>query len=119
MVSLLLAVPIVAGLLAMAIPWHVPRRVLLVATALAHAGLATACVAQTPGTVLNGWIAIDAIAAVFLLITSFVFLMVSIYTVGYLREKAAAYRTRRTTSRPLRIRRKRFFRAVTCCFWGP
>jgi hydrogenase-4 component F len=84
MVSLLLAVPIVAGLLALAIPWHVPRRVLLLATAMAHAGLATACVAQTPGKVLNGWIAIDAIAAVFLLITSFVFLMVSIYTVGYL-----------------------------------
>ncbi len=84
MVSLLLAVPIVAGLLAMAIPWHVPRRVLLLATAMAHAGLATACVAQMPRTVLNGWIAIDAIAAVFLLITSFVFLVVSFYTVGYL-----------------------------------
>ncbi|MHB8864446.1 MAG: proton-conducting transporter transmembrane domain-containing protein [Pirellulaceae bacterium] len=84
MVWLLLAVPLVAGLLALVIPWHVPRRMLLIATVITHAGLAAVCIAQTPRPVFDGWIAIDSIAAVFLMTTSFVFLIASFYAVGYL-----------------------------------
>lgn len=80
----LVAVPAVAGLLAFFIKWNWPRRILFVATAVTHAGFTTASLARPPAPELDGWIALDAASALFLAITSFVFLVIAFYTVGYL-----------------------------------
>ena len=61
----LVAIPALAGLLAFAIPWNWPRRFLFLATALVHAGLVAFCFVRTPVPKLNGWIALDAAAALF------------------------------------------------------
>jgi hydrogenase-4 component F len=84
MLWLLVAIPALAGLLAFAIPWNCPRRILFVATALIHAGLTATSLARTPAPELDGWIALDATSSLFLLITSFIFLVTAFYAVGYL-----------------------------------
>ena len=60
MLWLLVAIPALAGLLAFAIPWNCPRRILFVVTALIHAGLTATSLARTPAPELDGWIALDA-----------------------------------------------------------
>ncbi len=84
MLWLLLAVPVVAGLVALVLPWSVPRRMLLLLTSLSHAGLTATCLLRTPPAVWGGWLALDPPGRVFLAVTSFLFLVVTIYTVGYL-----------------------------------
>ncbi len=92
MLWLLLLLPLVSGLLAFAIPWNWPRRLLLMATSVAHAGMVAVCLAETPAPVFGGWIALDPLARVFLLITSFLFLVVTLYTIGYLARESARHR---------------------------
>jgi hydrogenase-4 component F len=89
MLWLLVAVPLIAGMLAFAIPWNWLRRILFVATAVIHAGLMAASLVQTPAPMLDGWIALDATAALFLAITSFIFLVTAFYAVGYLAREGA------------------------------
>jgi hydrogenase-4 component F len=84
MLWFLVTVPLLAGLLAFAIPWNWLRRLLFLAAALAHAGLTARILASEPAPVLNGWIALDAASQLFLAITSFVFLVAVFYAVGYL-----------------------------------
>jgi len=89
MLWLLLAVPAGAALLALALPWNVLRRGLLIAAAGAHVALAATCCLQRPAAVMYGWIALDDASILFLAITSVVFLVVSLYTVGYLAHEKA------------------------------
>jgi hydrogenase-4 component F len=71
-------------LLAFAVPWNWPRRLLFLATALTHAGLVGRILVRTPAPVLGGWIGLDPASTLFLTITSFVFLVAAFYAVGYL-----------------------------------
>ena len=89
MLWLLLAVPAGAALLALALPWNVLRRGLLVAAAGAHVALVVTCCLQRPAAVMYGWIALDDASILFLAITSVVFFVVSLYTVGYLAQEKA------------------------------
>lgn len=84
----LLLTPTVAGLLALMVRPHMPRRALLVLAALVHAAL-TASLWTRPATpIVHGWVAVDEASLVFLSITSLLFLVTSLYAVGYLREQA-------------------------------
>ena len=84
MIWALLLIPAIAGLVAMVLRPNWPRRALLLLTAAAHTGLVAACWAQRPAPVVNGWMAIDAVALLFLSITSVLFLAAAVYAVGYL-----------------------------------
>jgi hydrogenase-4 component F len=63
---------------------------LLVLAAAAHVGLVAACWQQRPAAVINGWMAIDDAALLFLSITSVLFLAAAIYAVGYLANESRA-----------------------------
>ncbi len=85
MIPALLLVPTIAGLLAFALPWDRPRRVLLVLTALCHAALTAACVAGIgERSFANGWFSVDASGAFFLSVLSALFLAAAFYAVGFL-----------------------------------
>jgi hydrogenase-4 component F len=84
MIWALLLTPTIAGLAAMALRPNWPRRILLVTAAAAHSALVAACWAEMPAPVMNGWMALDATALLFLSITSALFLAASVYAVGYL-----------------------------------
>jgi hydrogenase-4 component F len=85
----LLLVPALSGAVAFVIRPHGPRRVLLLAAAIAQAGLvARAWVAQ-PQASPEAWLAIDAPALLFMGISSGLFLAAAFYGVGYLRRESA------------------------------
>jgi len=84
MIWALWLVPAIAGLTALVVRPNRPRRALLVLAAAAHAGLVAACWVERPTPVVNGWMAMDAPALLFLSITSALFLAASVYAVGYL-----------------------------------
>lgn len=90
MIWALLLVPAIAGLTALAIRPNGPRRLLLLLAAVSHAALVAACGIQRPPSVAHGWMAIDAVALLFLGVTSVLFLAVAIYTVGYLAREGRA-----------------------------
>src|SRR5437660_6380556 len=87
----LILIPAAAGALALAIRSDALRRILLVATALVHSGLALSMwvnperfdAPPPPGD----WLAVDATGLLFLSIVSLLFLMTAFYTVGYLRRE--------------------------------
>jgi hydrogenase-4 component F len=84
MIPALILVPALAGLAALAIRAHPARRALLLATALAHAGLTALAWVERPEPLLDGWLALDEPGLLFLSITSALFLAASVYGVGYL-----------------------------------
>jgi hydrogenase-4 component F len=84
MIWALLLTPTIAGLLAMALRPNWPRRALLLAAAAAQVGFVGACWVDRPPPVINGWMAIDPVALLFLSITSVLFLAAALYAVGYL-----------------------------------
>lgn len=78
--------PIASGICSLLIRSKVVRRVVLVTTSVAHLLLVIASAATSP--VLNGWLAIDALGRLFLSIVSVLFLVATVYGIGYLsREK--------------------------------
>lgn len=84
MLWLLIVIPAVAGALAFFVAWNRLRRALLLAAAAGHASLVVATLAGGVPMSANNWIGLDAGSSLFLAITSAVFLVVSLYTVGYL-----------------------------------
>jgi hydrogenase-4 component F len=104
MIWALLLVPAVGGVLAFLIRPNGPRRAMLVMAAMVHAGLvgwawcgawdsphlpesaggSMAPMGAVPFSAGGGWMAIDETSLLFLTITSALFLMASIYGVGYL-----------------------------------
>ena len=89
MLLALIVVPTIAGLAAFAVRSAAGRRALLLATALAHAGLTVAAWVLRPGPSRGGALALDDIGLLFLAITSAIFLAAAVYAVGYLaRERA-------------------------------
>ncbi len=88
MILALVILPLLAGLAAFALPSSMMRRGLLVGTALAHTALAATCWKWTPAPALGGWLALDGAGLLFLSITSGLFLVVSVYVIGYLGQEA-------------------------------
>ena len=56
--------------------------------AVAHTTLVAACWVQLPAAAVNGWMAIDAPALLFLSITSVLFVAAAVYAVSYLAQEA-------------------------------
>jgi hydrogenase-4 component F len=109
MILALIFVPALAGVAAFAIRNHLLRRALLVATATAHviltaaAALGRVVVSPVQGAVnlgivvvepvQAGWLVLDSVGLLFLGITSVLFFVTSLYTLGYLaRESTAEHR---------------------------
>ncbi|HTQ50577.1 MAG TPA: proton-conducting transporter membrane subunit [Candidatus Acidoferrales bacterium] len=88
MILALIILPLLAGLTAFGLPRPAARRGLLLGLALVHAVLTAGCWESTPSPALGGWLAIDATGLLFLSITSGLFLVVSVYVVGYLGQEA-------------------------------
>ncbi|MGO8766792.1 MAG: proton-conducting transporter membrane subunit [Limisphaerales bacterium] len=88
MIIALVLIPLLAGLLAFALPTPAARRAVLVTTALVHATLTVICWNVSPAPSLNGWLALDAAGLLFLSITSGLFLIAAIYATGYLSQEA-------------------------------
>jgi hydrogenase-4 component F len=85
----LILVPAVAGAACFLIRPDRARRLLLLAAAVAHAGLTARAWSLPLSVSTTDWLAIGPTALYFLSLTSALFLAVSVYTVGYLaRERA-------------------------------
>ncbi len=92
MILALLFIPAFAGLAAFFVQADQPRRVILLLTAVSHAGitLLTWLVPATPR--FGSWLLLDAPGRLFLSITSVLFLATAVYSVGYLRHESHAAR---------------------------
>ncbi len=81
-------IPFIAGIGAIALPHHGLRRALLLVGSLGHAGaVGRLCFSSMPAGG-NSWVALDEQGALFLGITSILFLAVAIYAIGYLKREA-------------------------------
>lgn len=87
MILALILIPLLAGILAFVMKGNIPRRCLLVGTALVYVVLTAGMIFSPPAPVLKGWLLLDDLGLIFLGITSGVFLMTSIYAVGYLKSE--------------------------------
>ncbi|MDO8472743.1 MAG: proton-conducting transporter membrane subunit [Dehalococcoidia bacterium] len=96
MLYALVLIPFVGGLLAFLLPSERPQRAVLVAAATAHLGLVVAGFASLPGPEMGGWLQLDPLGLIFLSITSVLFLIASIYAVGYLHREVAEARAPRS-----------------------
>lgn len=91
MILLLVLLPAAAAVTAFFIRANLPRRILLVAVAAAHAFLAGwLWVSPSRFAPLGAWMAVDSLGALFLGITSLLFLVVSLYAVGFLRRESGS-----------------------------
>ncbi|HTZ52899.1 MAG TPA: proton-conducting transporter membrane subunit [Spirochaetia bacterium] len=89
MILLPVLLPAVAAVIAFFIRAHLPRRLLLAATAALHTAV-TAWMWVAPGQfpALGDWMALDGLGRLFLGITSLLFLAVSVYAVGFLQRES-------------------------------
>ncbi|MCB2185020.1 MAG: NADH dehydrogenase FAD-containing subunit [Deltaproteobacteria bacterium] len=87
MLFALLLLPVLAGGAAFLIRPNPPRRALLLATALGHAGFTALAWLRPPAPAWDGWLRLDAPGLLFLAITSGLFLAVAFYAWGYLRRE--------------------------------
>ena len=92
MIFALILIPTVAGVLAFIIRSDYLRRTLLVFTAIVHAALTAITWLHTPIPIFNGWLRLDPVGLLFLSITSLLFLIASIYAVGYLQREGQGAR---------------------------
>ena len=84
MISLLMLVPLLAGLSAFLITDDGRRRILLVASSALHLSLTVYVIAARPGMAPGAWFALDPLGLLFLGVTSLLFMGASIYAVKYL-----------------------------------
>lgn len=82
--TLLMLVPLAAGLLALAIRTDSRRRVLLLAAACVHFALTMAAAAARTEPAHGEWFALDPLGLLFLCVTSLLFMGASVYAVRYL-----------------------------------
>ena len=88
MITALLLLPTLGGLLAFLLRRNSQRLALLLLVAVGHGGLtAAALLGAPPAPVLGGWLGLDGLGRLFLGITSLLFLVASVYAVGYLRRE--------------------------------
>mgnify|MGYP000986903942 FL=1 len=88
MMAALILVPLLAGLLSLAVRAAAIRRTLLVLVAVAHTAMAAAAISQPPDSELGGWLVLDALGSVFLGLLSLLFLAAAVYGTGYLAREA-------------------------------
>ena len=84
MILTLVLLPIVAAIAMLGIRPAAVRRCLLIVVAAAHAILTACTWVNLPAPALDGWLLLDAPGLLFLSITSALFLVVSLYALGYL-----------------------------------
>jgi hydrogenase-4 component F len=90
----LLIVPLAAGIICVALP-RAAARAITVASGLACFGLVLALIPAVAHRDLNfGYLGIDAVSAVFLLATGFLYAAVAVYSVGYLEQHEDLYARR-------------------------
>jgi hydrogenase-4 component F len=82
MLLLLILIPIAGAALALAIPWNRLRPWVLPPVALAHLAMVICNLHAAPAA--GGWLVLDPVARLVLLLVSVLFLICSIYCVGYL-----------------------------------
>lgn len=87
MILAIILTPLVAGGLAFFLRSDPLRRILLMAAAVAHAGLTAAAWTVRPLTFLGGWLALDSLEMLFLSVTSALFLVAAAYGIGYLKRE--------------------------------
>ena len=91
MILTLLLLPLLAAVAAFFLRPDMPRRILLVLTAGAHAAVTGVTWAVQPAPTLGGWLRLDSLGQLFLSITSALFVAAAVYSAGYLhRERRGA-----------------------------
>ncbi len=80
---LIVLLPAAAGVACYPIRNNLLRRSLWVTTAAAHFALTVMAFLQNSPETVGNWIGFDALSAIFLLLTSLLFLLVTIYALGY------------------------------------
>jgi len=91
MILLPVLLPAAAAVTAFLIRAHLPRRILLVGVAAAHAFLVGwLWIEPSRFPPLGAWMAVDSLGALFLGITSLLFLVVSLSAVGFLRRESGS-----------------------------
>ncbi len=91
MILLPVLLPAAAAVTAFFIRAHLPRRILLVGVAAVHAFLAGwIWIEPSRFPSLGAWMAVDSLGALFLGVTSLLFLVVSLYAVGFLRRESGS-----------------------------
>ena len=93
MTGLLILLPLVAALVSLLLRRDFPRRILLVATAVAHAGLTARCWIVPPALESGAWLGLDAAGLLFLGIASALFLCTSIFAAHSLGREAGGRKT--------------------------
>ncbi|MEI7530287.1 MAG: proton-conducting transporter membrane subunit, partial [Elusimicrobiota bacterium] len=84
MITLLMLVPLIAGLSAFLISDDGRRRVLLITASAAHLALTVSVLVTRPEIPPGAWFGLDALGLLFLAVTSVLFFGASIYAVKYL-----------------------------------
>jgi formate hydrogenlyase subunit 3/multisubunit Na+/H+ antiporter MnhD subunit len=79
----LLLVPAVAGVVSYFVRSNRLRRLLWGAVAAFHFSASVVVSLPAPPAVFDGWIGVDSLSAVFLVLTSLLFLAVTVYGIGY------------------------------------
>ncbi|MCK9554833.1 NADH dehydrogenase FAD-containing subunit [bacterium] len=85
MIFLLVLIPFISGITAFLLRDNTARRGLIVATAAAHSGLTAAICFMNVKTSSN-WLFLDELGALFLCITSILFLAAAVYSIAFFRE---------------------------------
>ena len=88
----IILLPTVVGLASYRIRPHGFRRTLWVVTAAVHFALSLTAAMQPEAAELGRWIGLDALSAIFLVLTSLLFLGASVYGVGYVAREPVAPR---------------------------
>jgi hydrogenase-4 component F len=92
MIVALILTPLLAGAAAFFLRSDRTRRLLLMATAIVHAGLSAAAWGMRPLSELGGWVVLDSPEVLFLGITSLLFLIAAVYAIGYLGREGSGKR---------------------------
>ncbi|MBI2376443.1 MAG: hydrogenase [Deltaproteobacteria bacterium] len=87
MLLALILVPLVAALVVYAVPSDRVRPVLIVPVATAHLGAALTLLPRLPVSSPGGWLVLDSVGMLVLLVNDVVFLLCSVYAVGYLGQR--------------------------------
>ena len=87
MLSLLILLPLTAGIAAFFIVSDTLRRSILILTAVLHSALTVGFGFFPPEPLFGGWLMLDALGYPFLTVSSFLFLAVAVYALGYLKKE--------------------------------
>ena len=84
MIAVLVLLPLAAGLIILTVPSQILRKTIWMLTAIIHFVLVVYQFFGSPEPILGGWLALDSLGFIFLFILSSLFLLSSMYGIGYL-----------------------------------